>query len=217
VVATLETNVSNRLEPPRRSGGELEATEIHDVLRNDRRRLSLDCLREAEGGVLSVRDLSEMVATLETGEDPPPRNKRQSVYVSLHQTHLPKLDELGIVVYDSDSKEVSLQRKMREVEVYMDVVPKYGLSWGEYYFALGLLGMLTTLAVLLGVPGVAALGITVLASGFFVVLMLSATYQVYDQQDRLVFSRLRRLVEEEPVDAVTETSEPNEGTPGDGD
>jgi hypothetical protein len=217
VVATLDKNVSNRLEPPRRSGGELEATEIHDVLRNDRRRLSLDCLREAEGGVLSVRDLSEMVATLETGEDPPPRNKRQSVYVSLHQTHLPKLDELGIVVYDSDSKEVSLQRKMREVEVYMDVVPKYGLSWGEYYFALGLLGMLSTLAVLLGVPGVAALGITVLASGFFVVLMLSATYQVYDQQDRLVFSRLRGLVEKDPVEAVTETPDPNERTPENGD
>jgi hypothetical protein len=142
---------------------------------------------------MSVRALSETVATLETDEDPPPRNKRQSVYVSLHQTHLPKLDDLGIVVYDSDAKEVRLQNKMREVEVYMDVVPKYGLSWGEYYFALGLLGMLTTLAVLLGVPGVAALGITVLASGFFVVMMLSATYQVYDQQDRLVFSRIKGL------------------------
>ncbi|MFC7227436.1 hypothetical protein N0B31_08480 [Salinirubellus salinus] len=181
------------MDPPRRRETELDAAEIHDVLRNDRRRLSLDCLREAEGGVMSVRDLSEAVATLETDEDPPPRNKRQSVYVSLHQTHLPKLDDLGIVVYDSDAKEVRLQNKMREVEVYMDVVPKYGLSWGEYYFALGLLGMLTTLAVLLGVPGVAALGITVLASGFFVVMMLSATYQVYDQQDRLIFSRIQGL------------------------
>ena len=183
--------MSNRLDSRGPGDGELEAAEIHDVLRNDRRRLSLDCLRRTEDGTMSVRDLSERVATLETGEDPPPRNKRQSVYVSLHQTHLPKLDELGIVVYDSDAKEVTLQRKMREVEVYMDVVPKYGLSWGEYYFALGLLGMLTTLAVLLGVPGVAALGVTVVASGFFVLLMLSAAYQVYDQQDRLVFSRLR--------------------------
>jgi hypothetical protein len=193
------------MDPPGRAETELDAAEIHDVLRNDRRRLSLDCLREAEGGVMSVRELSERVATLETGEDPPPRNKRQSVYVSLHQTHLPKLDDLGIVVYDSDSKEVSLQGKMREVEVYMDVVPKYGLSWGEYYFALGLLGMLTSLAVLLGVPGVAALGITVVASGFFVVLMLSATYQVYDQQDRLVFSRLRELAREEAPDAVLDS------------
>jgi hypothetical protein len=201
------------------AGPELDAAEIHDVLRNDRRRLSLDCLREAEDGVMSVRELSERVATLEAGEDPPPRNKRQSVYVSLHQTHLPKLDDLGIVVYDSDPKEVSLQGKMREVEVYMDVVPKYGLSWGEYYFTLGLLGMLTSIAVLLGVPGVVSLGITVVTSGFFVVLMLSATYQVYDQQDRLVFSRLRELAREEAPDAVleSESGESEAEVDGDGD
>jgi hypothetical protein len=201
------------------AGPELDAAEIHDVLRNDRRRLSLDCLREAEDGVMSVRELSERVATLEAGEDPPPRNKRQSVYVSLHQTHLPKLDDLGIVVYDSDPKEVSLQGKMREVEVYMDVVPKYGLSWGEYYFTLGLLGMLTSIAVLLGVPGVVSLGITVVTSGFFVVLMLSATYQVYDQQDRLVFSRLRELAREEAPDAVleSESGESEAELDGDGD
>jgi hypothetical protein len=201
------------------AGPELDAAEIHDVLRNDRRRLSLDCLREAEDGVMSVRELSERVATLEAGEDPPPRNKRQSVYVSLHQTHLPKLDDLGIVVYDSDPKEVSLQGKMREVEVYMDVVPKYGLSWGEYYFTLSLLGMLTSIAVLLGVPGVVSLGITVVTSGFFVVLMLSATYQVYDQQDRLVFSRLRELAREEAPDAVleSESGESEAELDGDGD
>jgi hypothetical protein len=54
-----------------------------------------------------------------------------------------------------------------------------------------MLGMLTTIAVLLGVPGIAAAGITAVATGFFVVLMGSATYQVYTQQDRVVFSRLR--------------------------
>jgi hypothetical protein len=209
--------VSNRLrsEPsgsePEGEEAELAETEIHDVLRNDRRRLTIECLREAEDGRLSVRDLAEQVATLETGQDPAPRNKRQSVYVSLHQTHLPKLDDLGIVSYQSDAKMVTLQDRIRQVEVYMEIVPRYGLSWGEYYFALGLLGMLTSLAVLLGVPGVAALGITVVASGFFVVLMLSATYQVYDQQDRLVFSRLRELTREETPDAVLGSGDGGEG------
>jgi hypothetical protein len=64
---------------------------------------------------MRVRDLSEAVATLETAEDPPPRNKRQSVYVSLHQTHLPKLHELGIVTYDADSKAVTLSESAHEV------------------------------------------------------------------------------------------------------
>jgi hypothetical protein len=173
-----------------RTETELDASDIHDVLRNDRRRLTLDCLRETEGGTLSVRELSERVATLETGEDPPPRDKRQSVYVSLHQTHLPKLDDLGIAEYDSDSKEVTLLDRAREVEVYMEIVPRYGLSFGEYYFALGLVGMLVSLAALVGVPGIRALGATLIASGFFALVMLSAAYQVYQQQDRLVFSRI---------------------------
>ncbi|WP_435194010.1 DUF7344 domain-containing protein [Natronomonas sp. EA1] len=170
---------------------DLDQGDIHDVLRNDRRRLTITALQETDDGQLAVRELSERVATLETGEDPPPRNKRQSVYVSLHQTHLPKLHKLGIVEYDSDQKLVTLKEKVRQVEVYMEVVPRYGLSWGEYYFALGLLGMLTTLAVLVGVPGVSALEPTVVASGFFTLVMLSSAYHVYVQQDRVLFQRFR--------------------------
>nr|WP_255195638.1 hypothetical protein [Halorarius litoreus] len=169
----------------------LDPGEIHDVLRNDRRRLTLRSLREAEGGSMLVRDLSERVATLETGENPAPRNKRQSVYVSLHQTHLPKLDSLGIVEYDDEEKVVTLKEKVKEVEVYMEVVPRYGLSWAEYYFLLALLGMLTTVAILLGVPAVSQLGLTAVASLFFVAVMLSATYNVYSQQDRVLFQRFR--------------------------
>lgn len=182
---------------------ELQEGEIHDILRNDRRRLAITCLQDAEQNSLSVRELSEQVAALETGEEPPPRNKRQSVYVSLHQTHLPKLDSHGIVNYDSDSKLVSLGERVREVEVYMEVVPRYGLSWGEFYFGLGLLGMLVTLAVLLGVPGLAAVGaavapmrplaatVTIVACLFFALMMVSAAYHVYSQQDRLLFQRFR--------------------------
>lgn len=173
------------------SEGELDQGEIHDVLRNDRRRLTLSCLQEADQRTLSVRELSEQVAALETGEEPPPRNKRQSVYVSLHQTHLPKLDELGIVEYDSDGKTVSLLDKVDEVAIYMELVPRYGISWAEFYFGLGLLGMLTTIAVLLGVPGVSQVGVTITASLFFAAVMLSATYHVYSQQDRILFQRFR--------------------------
>jgi hypothetical protein len=169
----------------------LDQGDIHDILRNDRRRLTIKCLQDRADGRMEVRELSEEVATLETGEDPPPRNKRQSVYVSLHQTHLPKLDKFGIVSYDSDAKEVTLEDRVRQIEVYMEIVPRYGLSWGEFYFGLGLLGMLTTLAVLLGVPGVEALGVTVTASTFFLILMLSAAWHVYSQQDRILFQRFR--------------------------
>jgi hypothetical protein len=169
----------------------LDEAEIHDVLRNDRRRLTIRSLQEAEDGSLSLRDLAEQVAALETGESPPPRDKRQSVYVSLQQTHLPKLEGLGIVEYDTEEKSVSLRDRVQEVEVYMEVVPQYGLSWGEYYFTLGLVGLLTTIAVALQTLLFGDIPALFVASFFFVVLMVSAGYHVYSQQDRVLFQRLR--------------------------
>jgi predicted transcriptional regulator len=169
----------------------LEEGEIHDVLRNDRRRLTLEALRE-EDGQSTVRDLSEVVAARETGEDPPPRDKRQSVYVSLHQTHLPKLDELGIIEYDGDSKEVTLQQKVEEVEVYMEVVPEYGLSWAEAYFGLALLGLLTAVAAVIGVPGISSVSLTYLVIGYFLLQLIASAYHVVSHQDRTVFHRLRK-------------------------
>lgn len=167
----------------------LEASEIHDILRNDRRRLAIKCLRE-NGGTLSVRDLSEAVATRETGESPAPRDKRRSVYVSLHQTHLPKLDELGILEYDTDSKTVLLRDRATEVTTYMEVVPRYGITWAEYYLVLGVLGFGTVLAANIGTPLFGTIGTSTVAALYLFVLVASAGYHVRSQ-DRRLFEGLR--------------------------
>lgn len=171
------------------TNGSLDEGEIHDVLRNDRRRLAIKALRDREG-VATVRDLSEEVATRETGENPPPRDKRQSVYVSLHQSHLPKLDELGIIDYDGDSKEVQLRDRVEEIEVYMEVVPEYGLSWGEFYFGLALLGLVTAVAAAVGAPWISSFQLSSLVVGYFAVQIAVSVYHVYSQQDRIIFHRL---------------------------
>jgi len=167
----------------------LKEGDIHDVLSNTRRRFTIDCLQETDGGAMSVRDLSELVAARETGETPPPRKKRQSAYVSLHQTHLPKLDRLGIIKYDSDAKMVYLQDRVREVEVYMEVVPRYGLSWGEYYIAFAFLGMLVVTASELSVWTFDAISPAQWAIAVLLGFVISATYHVYTQQGGLPFSR----------------------------
>jgi len=167
----------------------LDAGQIHDILRNDRRRLAIKCLRE-RGGSMSVRDLSEEVATRETGESPAPRDKRRSVYVSLHQTHLPKLDELRIVDYDTDTKEVSLLDRAAEITTYMEVVPRYGITWAEYYLVLGVLGFGTVLAASIGTPLLGALGAPAVAVAYLLLLTGSAAYHVYSQ-DRRLFEGLR--------------------------
>ncbi len=168
----------------------LPEAEIHDVLRNDRRRMVIELLGDADGP-LTARDLSETIAAREAGEDPPPRKVRQSVYISLQQTHLPKLESLGIVDYDENTKEVRPAENAPEVGVYMEVVPKYGLSFGEFVAGLGVLGALLVAAAETGVPGVSAVGASAWAVLGFAAVAVAGAYRTYSQRSSLVH-RLRR-------------------------
>lgn len=164
---------------------ELRKEDIHTVLSNTRRRIVIECLRE-HGGAMDARELSERIAAVETGEDPPPRNIRQSAYVSLHQTHLPKLDDLDIVEYDSTSKQVELQEMSDEVAVYMETVPKYGISWSEYYTSLAILGLLTMIATDMGVPLISQLPVGTLGYLFLTLIGISGIYQTYRQGTSII-------------------------------
>lgn len=169
-----------------RSPGDLKPVEIHDVLSNERRHVVIDRLRESEGTV-SARDLSEHIAEQETGESPPPRNIRQSAYVSLHQTHLPKLDELGIVEYDQSEKTVTLdETASRKVDVYMETVPKYGISWSEYYLGVSVLGLLLAVAARLDVPLITSVSPVGWTGVILTLVAVSATYQTVRQHSSIL-------------------------------
>ncbi|WP_353634844.1 hypothetical protein ABSL23_04295 [Halobacterium sp. NMX12-1] len=171
------------------SDGTLPEADIHDVLRNDRRRMVIELLGDADEPV-TARELSEAVAARETGEDPPPRDVRQSVYISLQQTHLPKLSDLGIVEYDEQTKEVRPAEHAPAVGVYMEVVPKYGLSYAEFCGSLGVLGALLVAAAEVGVPVVSEVSASAWAVAVFGVLVASAVYRTYSRRSTLVH-RLR--------------------------
>ncbi|WP_458185479.1 DUF7344 domain-containing protein [Haladaptatus sp. NG-WS-4] len=174
-----------RLKHPENES-ELDESEIHNVLRNDRRRETLRYLREVDGSLM-VDDLAEHIAALETGESPPPRNVRKSVYVSLHQTHLPKLDDLGIVTYDQRSKELTLEDRVRDVEVYMEVVEKNDVTWAMYYLGLGLLELVVLLAVQLDLFSVQMINFERCVWFFLALFVVSAIYQIYSEQARALF------------------------------
>lgn len=84
----------------------LSTDTVHSILSQRRRRDAIDVVR-TEGG-MSLRELTEHVAAREettaVGEAPQRAEKR--VYVSLHQCHLPKLDENGVLVYDTEEKQI---------------------------------------------------------------------------------------------------------------
>ncbi|MGQ4555640.1 DUF7344 domain-containing protein [Halobellus sp. GM3] len=162
-------------------GRKLSETDIHDLLRNDRRRQTIKCLQE-QGREVMLRDLAEEIAARETGESPPPRNIRDSVYISLHQNHLPKLDDAGVVDYDRDRKTIELRKSAREVDVYMEVVTKYGVPWATYYRALGTVSLFLIVLSLTGVPGVAAVDPLIFASAFLALIAGSTLYQLWSRR-----------------------------------
>jgi len=84
-------------------------SQLYHVLRTPRRRRVISILYESELSVVLLRSLAQEIAAHEeqvqishaTGE--PYRN----VYNSLSQTHLPTLQDAGIIIYDPQRQTVS--------------------------------------------------------------------------------------------------------------
>lgn len=155
--------------------------EVHEILRNARRRRTLQYLKQRLEPV-SVRALSERIAEWEAGTSPAPRGLRQSVYNSLHQTHLPKLDEIGVVEYDKDRKMVELDEHARDVDIYMDVVTRFGFTWATYYRTLGVVSLLGIILCETSMPLFAQVEPLVFATVFLAVFGASAAYQLWSRR-----------------------------------
>lgn len=161
--------------------GSLADEEIHDILRNTRRRAVLQTLRETVG-TTSLRELSVSIAERESGESPPPSDIRESVYNSLHQTHLPKLDRDGVINYDRDRKTVELDNPAREVDVYMEIVSPYGVTWASFYRTLCTVALTGTLLAHLDVGPFVLVNELILITIFLGVLAVSASYQLWNHR-----------------------------------
>lgn len=159
----------------------LEQTEIHQVLSNRRRQLTLQCLAQ-NGGSMEVRELSEEIAAEFSGERPPPRDLRASVYSSLHQTHLPKLDELQVIDYGLDSNSVSLSERFDDVKLYMDTKTPYSITWTDVYFFLGVGSLLILLAAEVGLPVVSGPGSLVWIIIFLALLAGTKVYRLFQMR-----------------------------------
>jgi len=79
-----------------------------DAIANSRRRRVLLSLSRSHGGV-TANELAIEIAAIENMIDPSKvgSDERTSVYITLTQSHLETLDEVGAVNYDDRSKEVT--------------------------------------------------------------------------------------------------------------
>ncbi len=166
----------------------LPAEQVYAVLANERRRRALEQLG-AVGGVVTVHELSTLVADRETGESPAPKRCRESVYTSLVQTHLPKLEDLGVVTYDREMQTIELSRHARDVSLYTEIIAKGGVTWSELYRALGVVSLTVLLAALLDVPLVSAVDPVLWTSLFLASFAAAGAYQLWINR----FSVVRQL------------------------
>lgn len=86
-------------------------------------------------------DLRTLVDTIASWEyDTPPEElpwkKRKRIYTALRQSHLPKLDEAGVIEYDRNRGEVSLTDDGRTMRMYLEYVPENDIPWSQCYLGL---------------------------------------------------------------------------------
>lgn len=102
----------------------LTTDEVFHILQNERRRRILAYLREHDDGDgVDMREIVEWVAAEEhdTTVNALRSKERQRVYIALYQSHLPKLDDYGLVTYDQRRGWVTLTTAAESVFPYLAV------------------------------------------------------------------------------------------------
>jgi hypothetical protein len=156
------------------------------MLGNRRRRYALHCLKQQDDGVAEMGELSTRIAAWERGVEPEQvsYDERKTVHTSLYQHHAPKLDESGLVEYDSRSGVVELTEAGESVDIYLEAVRGRDVPWSSYLLGVSGVGLAVTLAAFLdALPGAippAAPGVAVAAA-----FLVSAAVFVYDSRRRL--------------------------------
>ena len=103
-------------------GEDLSSDDVYHLLQNRRRRGVLRCLRDTDG-TTQMSELAERVAAREhdTTVRELTSEQRQRVYIALYQSHLPKLDEAGVVDYEQSRGDVTPTARVSRLTRYLDV------------------------------------------------------------------------------------------------
>ncbi|WP_410767659.1 transcriptional regulator [Haloferax sp. DFSO60] len=154
----------------------LSKDELFRILSNSRRRQIIYFLHR-EGDKLSLKELAAMVAAREneTSVADVTDEERQRVYISLYQTHLPKLEAADLVVYDDEARTVDLVVDVAR-EGFFWMQPEVQRPWYLYYGGIGLLGWILIIGLWLGLPGFVLLSwsvVAVLVSTLLLVFVLA--------------------------------------------
>lgn len=83
----------------------LTETERHTLLRDERRRTALDVLAD-QPATVTLSEVAAGVAAREDGFDADDEAAVRSIEIALHHTHLPKMEELGVLSYQPQTHHI---------------------------------------------------------------------------------------------------------------
>lgn len=103
--------------------------DIFSLLSVERRRQTLERLREAQNGT-TLSALAEQIAADENDVrvELVTSDQRKRVYIALYQSHLPKLDDAGVVEFEENRGTVELGANAGELYPYLDLDPEAASS-----------------------------------------------------------------------------------------
>lgn len=148
---------------------------LFEILSSARRRRLLYHLHR-RGGEADLRELARDVAADETGT-PVGEDVEKRLYISLYQTHVPKLEEAGLVVYDADERRVSLTERIDALREVMDG-DRSNRRWIRPYALLAAFGVILASLSMLSLAPVDASWIAAIIATLLVVLTIVQYYNV---------------------------------------
>ena len=101
--------------------GSIARETIYSLLSNHRRRFTIHIIKQSDDEI-DVLELAEQITAWELDVSPEevPPARRESVYISLTETHLPMLANYGLVTYDESANLVSSTPALAELSIYIE-------------------------------------------------------------------------------------------------
>lgn len=149
----------------------LTKDEVYEVLSSSRRRQILYHLYR-RGGEAELREIARDTAEAENA-DAVTDDVVKRFYISLYQTHVPKLEEAGLVRYDSDDKTVAMTDRVSDIERILFDRVEDDHQWERYYASLAVIGFLVAIGQMTGIAPLAT------TPAFALTLLLLTTVQYY--------------------------------------
>lgn len=167
---------------------------VFDLLSSPRRRFVLYYLR-TESDSIALTALADEVAAweYETPVEELTDQERKRAYVSLYQTHIPKLADAGIVEYDAESGDVALASEADVINAYLPSTDQPAIQWEFVYPAL------TVVCVVLFVVALAEIGPLV---SFSVTIATALILLIFGITSLIHFVLVRQGQRQLPIDVT---------------